>query len=145
MSTRSTTADGSLRVGELAARVGIGADTVRYYERAGLLPPPPRSAAGYRRYAPAVADRLRFIQGCQRLGLRLREIRDLLAVRDTGQCPREPAAQLLRRRLTELDAEIARLSALRGEMAAMAEALPSPGAPPPAPGVSWCPPTERRR
>src|SRR5215470_1605388 len=140
----SSTAAGpvrGLRVGELAEAGGVAPDTVRYYERVGLLPPPRRTPAGYRAYDADAVDRLRFIQGAQRLGLRLRDIADLLAVRDTGVCPCEPAEQLLRRRLAELDAEMARLAALRAEMVAMADALPSAACPPPAPGVSWCPPT----
>jgi len=84
-------------------------------------------------------DRLRFIQGCQRLGLRLRDIADLLAVRDTGACPCEPAEQLLRRRLGDIDAELARLTTLRAEMTAMLGALTSAECQPPTPG-SWCPP-----
>jgi DNA-binding transcriptional MerR regulator len=129
-----------LRVGELADVVGVAPDTVRYYERAGLLPPPARTPAGYRAYDSGAVDRLRFIQGAQRLGLRLRDIADLLAIRDTGVCPCEPAEQLLRRRMAELDAEMARLVALRAEMAAMVDALPSAQCPPPTPGT-WCPPT----
>src|SRR4051794_41528072 len=127
-----------LRVGELADAVGVRADTIRYYERAGLLPPPGRTASGYRAYDAGAVDRLRFIQGAQRLGLRLSDIRDLLAVRDTGTCPCEPAGELLRRRLGEGEAEIGRLLALRAEMGAMAEALPAPDCPPPSPGT-WCP------
>lgn len=129
-----------LRVAELAAVVGVGPDTVRYYERAGLLPPPRRTSSGYRSYDAGAVDRMRFIQGAQRLGLRLADIRTLLAIRDTGSCPCEPAADLLRRRLAEVDAEIGRLVALRGEMATMADALPSADCPPPRPGT-WCPPT----
>jgi hypothetical protein len=103
-----------------------------------------RSPAGYRLYDPATVERLRFIQGCQRLGLKLRDITDLLAVRDTGTCPCEPAADLLQRRLAELDADMARLTALRLEITAMADALPAPDCPPPAPGTAWCPPDEGR-
>ncbi|MFV2084968.1 MerR family transcriptional regulator [Micromonospora sp. LOL_021] len=128
-----------LRVAALAAAVGVSPDTVRYYERAGLLHPPERTPAGYRVYGTAAVDRLRFIRGCQRLGLRLREIADLLAIRDTGVCPCEPAEQLLRRRIAEVDVELARLTTLRAEMAAMAEKLPTTACPPPAPG-RWCPP-----
>lgn len=95
-----------LRIAELAELVGVSTDTVRYYERAGLLPPPPRTPSGYRAYQPTAVDRLRFIQGAQRLGLRLRDIGDLLSIRDTGVCPCEPAEQLLRRRLDEVDAEM---------------------------------------
>jgi DNA-binding transcriptional MerR regulator len=136
-----TTSVRGLRVAELAAAVGIPPDTVRYYERTGLLPPPQRTAAGYRSYDRSAVERLQFIQGGQRLGLRLADIRDLLAVRDTGTCPCEPAEELLRRRLAEVDAEIARLVALRTEMVAMADALPASDCPPPTPGT-WCPPTE---
>lgn len=117
----------------------VAPDTVRYYERAGLLPPPQRTQFGYRAYDGDAVDRVKFIQGAQRLGLRLRDIGDLLAVRDTGVCPSEPAEQLLRRRLAEVDAEMARLAALRAEMVAMVDALPSANCPPPAPG-KWCPP-----
>jgi DNA-binding transcriptional MerR regulator len=144
MGTTTTTGWGrGLRVGELAAAAGVAPDTVRYYERIGLLPPPRRTPGGYRAYDTDAVDRLRFIQGGQRLGLRLRDIADLLAVRDTGACPCEPAEQLLRRRLAELDAQMARLAALRAEMVAMADALPSADCPSPAPGTSWCPPQRK--
>jgi DNA-binding transcriptional MerR regulator len=141
MST-STTATRGLRVSELAGAAGVTPDTIRYYERAGLLPAPARTPAGYRAYGDAAIDRIQFIQGAQRLGLRLRDIADLLAVRDTGVCPCEPAEQLLTRRLAELDAELARLTALRSEMVAMLDGLPS-DCPPPVPGT-WCPPQEGR-
>ena len=130
-----------LRVGELAETVGLSPDTIRYYERTGLLPPPARTPAGYRAYGADAVDRLKFIQGAQRLGLRLRDIADLLAIRDTGTCPCEPAEQLLRRRMTELDAEMARLAALRRQMQAMVDSLPAAECPPPSPGT-WCPPVK---
>jgi DNA-binding transcriptional MerR regulator len=135
-----TTSVRGLRVAQLATAVGIPTDTIRYYERAGLLPPPERTPAGYRSYDADAVDRLRFIRGAQRLGLRLADIRNLLAVRDTGRCPCEPAEDLLRRRLVEVDAEITRLVTLRAEMVAMADALPAVDCPPPTPGT-WCPPT----
>lgn len=127
---------------ELAGLVGLSADTVRYYERVGLLPPPARTSSGYRSYDRDAVDRLHFVQGAQRLGLTLRDIRELLAVRDTGVCPCEPAEDLLRRRLADLDAEMARLTALREQMVAMADALPAMDCPPPSPGT-WCPPATR--
>jgi len=106
-------ATGPLSVGQLAARAGVRADTVRYYERAGLLPEPHRTDGDHRRYGAADLDRLLFIRGAQRLGLRLAEIRELLAVRDTGACPCGPAEALLRKHVSEIDQEIARLVALR--------------------------------
>jgi DNA-binding transcriptional MerR regulator len=127
-----------LTVSALAKRVGVGPDTIRYYEKAGLLPAPVRTAADYRCYDESAVDRLRFIQGAQRLGLRLREIRTLLEVRDTGQCPCAPAEQLLRSHIAEIDREMRRLRALRAELAAMADQLPSVNCPDPAPGT-WRP------
>lgn len=128
-----------MSVVQLARVVGTSPDTIRYYERVGLLPPPARTAADHRRYESSAIDRLRFIQGAQRLGLRLREIRALLDVRDTGTCPCQPAEALLRDHITDIDRELARLSTLRAELVAMAGALTGPTCPDPAPGT-WCPP-----
>ncbi len=133
---------GQLAVGQLASRAGVRADTVRYYEREGLLPAPQRTGGEHRRYGPADVDRLLFIRGAQRLGLRLAEIRDLLAVRETGACPCQPAEGLLRRHVTEIDTEIARLAALRAELTGMLAAMPGPDCPDPLPGT-WCPPGPR--
>jgi DNA-binding transcriptional MerR regulator len=113
-----------------------------------LLAPPQRTPADHRRYEASAVDRLKFIQGAKRLGLRLREIRDLLAVRDTGRCPCESAETLLRQRITDIDAELARLSALRSSLESMvsqiadaADEACATACPDPAPG-SWCPPPE---
>lgn len=114
-------------VSALAKLVGVGTDTIRYYEKAGLLPAPERTAADYRSYDESAVDRLRFIQGGQRLGLRLREIKTLLEVRDTGECPCEPAEQLLRHHIGEVDRELARLRGLRRELVAMFDGSSRPG------------------
>jgi DNA-binding transcriptional MerR regulator len=132
-----------LTVGQFAARAEVRADTIRYYERQGLLPAPHRTGGEHRRYRPADVDRLLFIRGAQRLGLRLAEIRDLLAVRDTGECPCEPASDLLRRHVTQLEADISRLSALRDELRGMLSAMPGQECPDPLPGT-WRPPGYRR-
>ncbi len=141
--TTSTVFNAPMSVAQLAGRVGVGPDTIRYYERAGLLPPPARTAADHRRYGEDAIDRLHFIQGAQRLGLRLRDIAELLSVRDTGTCPCEPAEQLLRKRIAEVDAELTRLTALRADLMRMADALPGSDCPDPTPGT-WCPPGMRR-
>jgi DNA-binding transcriptional MerR regulator len=130
---------GPLSVGQLATRAGVSTDTVRYYERAGLLPRPRRTGGDHRRYGAVDLDRLLFIRGGQRLGLRLAEIRELLAVRDTGVCPCRPAEELLREHVSEIDREMARLAALRAELSGMLTAMPGPDCPDPVPGV-WCAP-----
>ncbi|MDX9969259.1 MULTISPECIES: helix-turn-helix domain-containing protein [Pseudomonadota] len=69
-----------MKIGEVAERSGCHPETVRYYERIGLLPEPPRTAGGYRDYRPADADRLRFISRGRALGFSLDEIRSLLGL-----------------------------------------------------------------
>jgi len=130
---------GPLSVGQLATRAGVSADTVRYYERAGLLPQPRRTGGDHRRYGAVDLDRLLFIRGGQRLGLRLAEIRELLAVRDTGVCPCGSAEELLREHVSEIDREMARLAALRAKLSGMLTAMPGPDCPDPVPGA-WCAP-----
>jgi DNA-binding transcriptional MerR regulator len=119
----------ALTVSALADQAGLSADTVRYYERVGLLPEPARSAAGYRLYDPAAVGRLRLIKGAQRAGLRLREISELLQVADQGQCPCGHTETLLRERLSEVRAELARLQALETELTRLLEQHPDPTCP----------------
>lgn len=71
----------SLTIGHLAKQAGVNLDTVRYYERRGLLPRPPRNASGYRQFPAEVTRRLRFIRRAQELGFSLAEIRELLSLR----------------------------------------------------------------
>jgi len=72
---------GHLTIGHLAKSAGVNLETVRYYERRGLLPKPPRSASGYRLFPSDAARRLRFIRRAQELGFSLKEIRELLSLR----------------------------------------------------------------
>jgi DNA-binding transcriptional MerR regulator len=67
-----------LRISDVAREVGVTTDALRYYEKVGLLRPPDRTLAGYRMYDETGVKRLRFIRGAQRVGLRLREIAELL-------------------------------------------------------------------
>jgi DNA-binding transcriptional MerR regulator len=109
----------ALRVSELADKVGVSADTVRYYERIGLVSQPARSPSGYRQYDDDVAWRLKFIKGAQSLGLKLSEIRELLEIQDKGACPCGHTKALIDNRMAEIDQELDRLSALRKELEAM--------------------------
>ncbi|MGH2669816.1 MAG: MerR family transcriptional regulator, partial [bacterium] len=84
-----------LTVGKLAERVGTSADTLRYYERIGLLPKADRTASGYRLYHDDAIARVHFIRGAQRLGLRLEEIGELLEILERGLCPCGRTKQLL--------------------------------------------------
>lgn len=115
-----------MTVSQLASRTGVSPDTVRYYEREGLLPPPARSAAGYRLFDEASLERIGFVRRAQDLGLRLREIRELLDVSDRGTCPCGHTLELLYARIAEVDAEMARLTELRSNLTEMVAAPPAP-------------------
>ena len=71
----------SLRIGELARLAGVRPDTLRFYERKGVLPRPPRRPSGYRAYAPEAADLVRFIKRAQELGFSLQQVKELLGLR----------------------------------------------------------------
>lgn len=71
-----------ISIGILSKRSGVNVETIRYYERIGLLPAPPRSAGGYRVYSSAHAERLRFVRRARDLGLSLDEVRRLLGLAD---------------------------------------------------------------
>lgn len=120
----------ALTVSKLAARVGVRPDTVRFYERAGLLREPERTSAGYRSFGEDQVDRLLFIRGAQRLGLRLREIRELLEIRDSGLCPCEDVEALVRARMSEVERQIGDLTRLKNELLQMVERIPEDGCPP---------------
>lgn len=118
----------TLTVAKLAGRAGLSPDAVRYYERAGLLPAPARSGAGYRLYDERVLDRLGFIRGAQRTGLRLRQIRELLEIIDRGVCPCGHTESLLTERIAEIDREIKDLRDVRKQLVGLKDHLPSPAA-----------------
>jgi DNA-binding transcriptional MerR regulator len=111
----------TLTVSKLADRVGLTADTIRFYEREGLLPEPDRTASGYRAYDEDAVERLRFIKGAQRIGLRLQEIKELLDIRDRGLCPCGYTEELLRRRVSEIDSEISGLQKTKADLLAFTE------------------------
>jgi DNA-binding transcriptional MerR regulator len=108
-----------LKVGELAARAGVGVQTLHYYERLGLLPPPNRSGANYRLYPPAALRRVQFIKQAQALGFTLEEIKEILALRQQGRAPCRRVADVGKKHLRELDARIAALQAFRRSLAAV--------------------------
>ncbi len=103
----------TVRIGEAAAAAGTSTKALRFYEAAGLLPPPERTSAGYRDYPAEILSRLDFIRRSQRAGLTLAAIREVLEIRDGGAAPCGHVQQLLTRRLADLDRQITDLLALR--------------------------------
>lgn len=108
-----------LKVGELAARAGVGVQTLHYYERRGLLPKPDRTASNYRLYPPSALRRVQFIKQAQALGFTLEEIGEILGLRERGRAPCRRVADVARQHLRELDARIAALREFRKSLAAV--------------------------
>jgi len=112
-------------IGDLARQAGVGVETVRYYQRRGLLETPPRPAGGglaggVRRYGAEDLRRLRFIRSAQAAGFTLEQIAELLRL-DAGE-DRARARQLARERMAALDAKIAELTAARRSLERLARA-----------------------
>lgn len=103
----------SMTIGRLAEAAGVSVPTVRYYERRGIVPEPPRTPSGYRQYDEAVVDRIRFIRRAQALGFTLQEIEDLLALRvdDPDAC--ETVEGATRVKLDSIESKIGELERLR--------------------------------
>lgn len=115
----------SIGIGTLAKRAGVGIDTVRYYERSGLLAPRGRLPSGYRRYGALELSRLRFIRRAQTLGFTLKEIRALLALsrgRDVARVKR--AAQ---QKLADVEQRIVALESVRSALTSLISACPGHG------------------
>lgn len=106
----------TLTIGKLAAAAGVNVETIRYYQRQGLLEEPQKPLQGFRTYPPEVVDRLHFIRRAKQLGFTLREIRELLELGDE-QCEqvqriaREKANEV-QRRIAEFEAMLAALQSL---------------------------------
>jgi MerR family transcriptional regulator, copper efflux regulator len=115
----------TIGIGALAKHAGVGIDTVRYYERNGLLSPKARLASGYRRYGAAELSRLRFIRRAQVLGFSLKEVRELLALskrRDVARVKR-----VAERRLADVEQRIANMKRVRNGLISLIAACPGHG------------------
>lgn len=109
----------ALRIGEVARATGVSVDTLRYYERVGLLRAAARSDGGMRRYSGEVVDRVRFIKQSQTLGLTLREVRQLLeaTTHRRGRAACERVRDVLVEQVSNVDRQIAELRSLRRTLA----------------------------
>ena len=133
------------RSGELARAAGVSTDTLRHYERKGVLPAPRRAANGYRQYPAQALERVRLVRAALALGFTLDELARLLRARDRGGAPCREVRALAGRKLSEVEARLRELSALRehlretlarwdarldaaaeGERASLLETLPAP-------------------
>src|SRR5437773_11834268 len=100
-------------IGRVARKGGVGVETVRFYEREGLLEEPPRRASGYREYSEQVVKRIRFIKRAQQLGFSLKEITELLMLRVDGQTPCEEVKQHTEAKIAEVERKLVSLHRMR--------------------------------
>jgi Cd(II)/Pb(II)-responsive transcriptional regulator len=105
-----------MKIGELAKLTDCQVETVRYYEREGLLPPPARSDGNYRVYTQAHVERLTFIRNCRSLDMTLEEIRSLLSLRDSPQDQCENVNALIDEHIQHVNARVASLQALQTQL-----------------------------
>jgi len=107
-------------IGALSQASGVNLETIRYYERTGLMPAPQRASNGYRRYDASAVQRLRFVRRGRELGFGIDEIRTLLQLADHPTQPCADADALAREHLTEVEAKIRDLTAVREQLLQMA-------------------------
>ena len=115
-----------MNIGQLAEQTGVSADTLRYYEREGLIDPPARAANGYRSYREGDAQRVRFVRSAQALGFTLAEIRGILPQLNAGRMDRRAIESHLQAKIAEIDGHIREMQAKKRELIATFNALSCP-------------------
>jgi DNA-binding transcriptional MerR regulator len=105
-----------MQIGVVAKRIGLSVDAIRFYERNALLPRPPRTQGGFRRYAENDVETLAFIRRVQGLGFKLSEIRALLSLRGNRLQPCAPVRRRLKAKLMDVQQKLAHLQSLEHEL-----------------------------
>ena len=123
------TSPSSFTIGVVARRVGVAIDTIRYYEREGLLPEPKRRASGYRSYGEGAIAQLRFIRRAKQLGFTLEEIRGLLTLSADRQRGVKAVKLRAQQRLAAIEQRIVDLQRVRDGLAQLVESCPGHGTP----------------
>src|SRR3954453_3256299 len=111
-----------MKIGRVAAEAGVSVDTVRFYERIGVLPAPARTESGYRDYEPGTVGRIRLTRELQTIGFTLNDSVDALAAHDAGGATCESEQWRLQAVLDRVDAKLDELNALRGRILRAQEA-----------------------
>lgn len=138
----------SLRTGEVAEQAGVNVETLRFYEREGILPEPPRRTSGYREYPPGTVNLIRFIKRAQELGFSLREVKELLSLRNVPRRAAKRASRLVESKIAEIDHKIRDLNAMRealDDLRCACDANSSPSACPIIESLSGCPMCDEQR
>lgn len=110
-----------MRIGDVAARAGVNPQTLRYYERRGILGEPKRSTSGYREYPIDTVRLIRFIRRAQELGFTLDEIAELIALRQTTPRRRAKVRELAAAKMRDIDEKLVRLQSMRSALYTLVE------------------------
>lgn len=111
----------TIQIGELARASGTPAKTIRFYEEAGVLPPPHRAENGYRLYGDEDIRRLRFVRNARSLDFSLADLQEILALRDRGEAPCRYVIRLLAEKAVEIEERIRQLDVLQEELQVLLE------------------------
>jgi MerR family transcriptional regulator, copper efflux regulator len=106
---------------ELAKQGGVNLQTIRYYERTGLLPKPPRSGSGYRQFSSESVRRVRFIKRAQELGFSLKEIKELLALRIAAASTRGDVRKRAEAKISDIEKKVQHLRAMKKILVRLSE------------------------
>ena len=117
----------ALTSGQLAKKTGVGVETLRFYEREGLLAKPARAASGYRQYPAETVERVRFIRRAQLLGFQLKDIKELLALREDPNAGSGDVRDKAVAKLADIDRKISDLEAMRAELTRLVAACDGSG------------------
>ena len=124
-----------MRIGKVAEKAGVGVETIRFYERKGLIEQPRKPVdGGYRSYSPETVIRVRFVREAQCLGFSLKEIEELLLLRADPATECADVRERARAKLDEVNAKIARLTAIQGALEDLIQSCRGDGA-----AASGCP------
>ncbi len=124
----------TMRIGAVATQADVNIQTVRYYERRGLLPKPPRTESNYRLYSEDSVRRVRFVKRAQELGFSLKEIKELLALRIKSRATRAHVRERTEAKITDIEEKIRSLRAMKKTLTRLTAACCSGGG-----SVSDCP------
>ncbi len=105
-----------MKIGQLARHLDLNTQTIRYYERIGLLPEPERTESGYRAYGPEDERRLRFVKNARSIGLPLGEVKEILAFHERGEAPCAYVTKAIAHRAGEIERQIAALTQFKEEL-----------------------------
>ncbi|CAN5280585.1 hypoxia response transcriptional regulator [soil metagenome] len=105
-----------MKIGQLARHLDLNRQTIRYYERIGLLPEPERTESGYRAYGPEDERRLRFVKNARSIGLPLGEVKEILALHERGEAPCAYVTKAIAHRAEEVERQIAELTKFKEEL-----------------------------